>query len=424
MPRSLPATPLDEAFLDLRAVSVLSVHLELRVTGRVDTQRLATALATAADHHRMARARPAPGPPWALRAHWVLDAPLAVEVTDDVAVAREHLQSHLPDDRAVAVVVARDPDGDVLAFRFHHAAIDGRGALRFAASVVDAYAGRTLPDDHLERARDLRRLAGARSLSDVAARAGKIASDVLGRAGLTRIAGDGGEDGPHHAFTTRRLEPDVVAALRDGRPEGATLNDVLLAAHLRTVVAWNARRGARVGRSVSVMMPVDLRDGDDAGDGDGVVVANLASYVAVVVPVRDLADAPAAIAAVSAQTRAVKQDGTAGWIVDVLTPLLVPRGLKQVAPRLLPLVEGRFVESTILSNLGPARFGELGDAGPVREVSFSPPNLSPRMAVTLGVAGHDDGLTLTWRSLRRQVSEAGLAEFAETLLRCLDEARG
>lgn len=409
MPRTLPATPLDEAFLDLRAVSVLSVHLELRVTGHVDAGRLATALATAADAHPMARARPAPEPAWALRAQWVLDAPLAVEVVDDVERARDVLQSTLPDDRAVTVVVARDGGGDVVAFRFHHAAIDGRGALRFVGSVVDAYAGRPLPDDGLGRVRDLRRLAGARGPADVAARAGKIASDALGRAGLTRIAADRGAGGPHHALVTRCLEPAVVDALRASRPEGATLNDLLLAAHLRTVVAWNERRGARVGRSVSVMMPVDLR-------GDGDAVANLASYVAVVVPTRDLADPATAVAAVAAQTRAVKERGTAGWIVDVLSLLVVPRGLKRVMPRLLPLVESRFVETTILSNLGPAAFGDLGEAGAVREVRFSPPNLSPRMAVTLGVVGHDDGLTLTWRSLRRQVGPDGLAAFAGLFL--------
>ncbi|WP_018331159.1 hypothetical protein [Actinomycetospora chiangmaiensis] len=417
MPRTLPATPLDEAFLDLRAVSVLSVHLEIRVAGHVDTARLATALARAADAHPMARARPAPEPPWALRARWVLDAPLAVEVSDDVTVARDELQSRLPDDRAVAVVVARDPDGDVIAFRFHHAAIDGRGALRFVASVVDAYAGRRLPDAGLGRARDLRRLAGARGVRDVAARAGKIASDAWGRAALTRVAGDGGADGPHHAFVTRRLEPGVVAALRGSRPSGATLNDLLLAAHLRTVVAWNARQGARVGRSVSVMMPVDLRGDDES-------VANLASYVAVVVPTRDLADAASAVAAVAAQTRAVKEQGTAGWIVDVLSVLVAPRGVKRVMPRLLPLVEGRFVETTILSNLGPAALGDLAEAGRVREVRFSPPNLSPRMAVTLGVVGHDDGLTLTWRSLRRDIGPAGLEVVARMFLETLGADRG
>ncbi|MEJ2866294.1 hypothetical protein WCD74_00870 [Actinomycetospora sp. OC33-EN08] len=417
MPRSLTATPLDEAFLDLRAVSVLSVHLDVRVTGHVDTVRLADALATAAGRHPMARARPAPEAPWSFRAGWVLDGVLGVAVTDSVDDARERLQSELPDDRAVSVVVARDDGGDWILFRFHHAAIDGRGAVRFVATVIDAYAGRELPDDgpHLDRGRDLRRLAGARGLRDVSARAAKIASDAVGRAGITRIAGDGGEDGPHHAFATRRLEPGVVAALRERKPEGSTLNDVLLAAHLRTVLRWNRRHGGCVGRSVSVMMPVDLRGRDDD------VVANLASYVAVVVPVGELDDPAAALAAVSAQTRAVKEQGSAGWIVDVLGALPVPRGLKRVSPRLLPLVEGLFVESTILSNLGPVSFGDLGDAGPVREVRFSPPNLSPRMAVTLGVAGHDDGLTLTWRSLRRQVGARGVDAFAEEFLAALHE---
>ncbi|MDL5159109.1 hypothetical protein [Actinomycetospora termitidis] len=416
MPRSLTATPLDEAFLDLRAVSVLSVHLDVRVTGHVDTVRLAEALATAADRHPMARARSAPESPWSLTATWVLDAPLAVATTDDADHARELLQSELPDDRAVSVVVVRHDDGDELMFRFHHAAIDGRGAVRFVATVVDAYAGRPLPDDGpvLDRARDLRRLAGARSVRDVGARAAKIASDAAGRTGITRIAGDGGEDGPHHAFATRRLEPAVVADLRERKPEGSTLNDLLLAAHLRTVLTWNRRHRAHVGRSVSVMMPVDLRGEED-------VVANLASYVAVVVPVRELEHPDSAVAAVSAQTRAVKEQGTAGWIVDVLGALRVPRGVKRVAPRLLPLVEGRFVESTILSNLGPVEFGDLAEAGAVREVRFSPPNLSPRMAVTLGVAGHDDGLTLTWRSLRRQVGARGVDDFAEEFLAALHE---
>lgn len=158
------------------------------------------------------------------------------------------------------------------------------------------------------------------------------------------------------------------------------------------------------------MMPVNLRPRDWSGE----VLSNFASYLVIGLSADEPDDLVAATATVARRTRYYKEEGGAGWIVDLLTPgNLLPVGVKERLQKLLPLVENRFMESTALSNLGrlaPLRFG---DAGAATEVWFSPPSCAP-LHVAVGVATLGDELNVTLRHVTA-VLDAAAAEFAALL---------
>ncbi|MBO0841678.1 MAG: hypothetical protein J2O46_00720 [Nocardioides sp.] len=416
----LRVTSLDEAFINLASDTVMSVDVELALTGRIDIERLFQALRAASASHPIARARlAAPGITTTALTWAIPDEPdhLAVEVTDEpVEVVRDRLlsvQHDLAYGPVLCLALVREADGDRLLFNFHHAAFDGMGAMRFIASVARAYVGGDDPigGPPVKEARDLRKLVGARGAGDVRLRAAKLAKDAARRGRqLAKVAPDKGvDDGRRYAVARLRISAVELAEANMHRPEGATLNDLVLAAHALTIVRWNREHGRPLGDRVSIMMPVNMRPAEWSRE----VVSNFASYVAVFVPtsVTTLSDA---VTIVHKETTAVKQDGTAAWIVDVLEPgNLVPHALKKALPTFLPLVERQFVETTTLSNLGRQAPPAWGDAGEVRELWFSPPSMSSTIPLALGVAGMGEELYVGLRSDRRSIGPEALQAYAE-----------
>lgn len=109
------------------------MHLEVRVEGRVELDRIKQAVRTAAQLHPMARARLGESRLTDVRYRWEIDEELehvAIEqvVCDDPAeltAAREALLSRtVPLDRPgpFALLLAHAPDGDVVLLNLHHAA--------------------------------------------------------------------------------------------------------------------------------------------------------------------------------------------------------------------------------------------------------------------------------------------------------------
>lgn len=419
MTTTIPVTSLDEAFINLAAKAVMSVHFEVRVSGRFDTDRLAAAIRQAVSLHPLARARLARANVSARRLYWEIpdDADhLALEVTDEpISVVRSRLLSRLPDlgvSPAFLPVVVRDPHGDHLLLNLHHAVFDGMGAIRLLTSIARAYAGEVDepggPD--IDTARDLAAIAGSRSLKDLIPRAAKLTKDVLDRKRLTRIAADGGEPGDAtFSVATLRLSEEETAAALALRPKGSTVNDLALAAHALTILRWNRSHGALIGDSVSIMMPVNLRPAEWSTE----VISNFASYLAVVIPASVADDLTEATAVVHEETRPVKENGAAGWIVDILDRGNdVPAVARKAFASLLPLVEKQFIESTVLSNVGRVNLPGFGDAGDVNEVWFSPPCMADLMPVAVGVAGVGKELHITFRADRRILSDEAAADFA------------
>lgn len=422
MTTSLPVTSLDEVFITLADRALMSVHFEVRVSGSFDVERLTAAIRAALDKHPMARARLAPTGLMARRLQWEIPDTadhLALSVTDEpIDVVRSRLISRQPDLRvspAFFAVVVRDPAGDYLVFNLHHALFDGMSIVRLFTSIARAYAGDVdVPGGpELTQARDLTELIGSRSLKDLAPRAAKVGKDILDRARLTRIADDGGVPGTAaFGVTTLRLTEDETAAALALRPPGATVNDLAIAAHTLSILRWNRDHGAKLGDRVSTMMPVNLRPAEWSTE----VISNYASYLAIMIPSNVADDLTVATAVVHEHTGPVKDNGAAGWVVDLLEPSkVIPAAARKAFAGLLPLVERQFIETTVLSNVGRLTLPGFGDAGVVEEIWFSPPGMavSGLMPIAVGVVGLGKELLFAFRTDRRVLSDEAAAAYVE-----------
>jgi NRPS condensation-like uncharacterized protein len=420
---------LDELYLHLdREEEPWSVQLEAGVEGRVDADRLAAAILEGTLRHPLARARLCPARATDLGYTWELadelaEAPLAVESCADdaaLAAARERLMGTSPSLDAAppfAMTLAHHPAGDAIMLNLNHAAGDGISAVRLMASILRAYAGEDDPPAPVDplAVRDIGALVGSRSPAARLAR-GRALVRQAGRAAASpaRIAAHGEDpERPGYGFELLRLGPDELAAVLARRGGGATVNDVLLGALAVTVRRWNERHEAGAGR-IAIMMPVNLRPGEWRTD----VFGNFASYVSVELAAEAQADLPTAVAAAAERTRQIKDEGAAGLVVDLLElpTATLPTAVKRRFQDLIRMTGSRFVDTTVLSNLGRLdAIPSLGDeAGEVRRVWFSPPGRMP-LGASLGAATHGDELFLTLRYRHALLGPGAAAEFAGLL---------
>ena len=185
------------------------------------------------------------------------------------------------------------------------------------------------------------------------------------------------------------------------RTRGTTVNDVLLAALAVAIRRWNVAHGWRAGR-ITLTMPVNLRP--DAWRTD--VVGNFASYMTLSIGATDDRDVARAIEVIGGQTRAIKREGLAGMIIDLLAgPSLLTIATKRRLSNLIPLTFDVVVDTASLSNLGTV------DRLPVEAVWFSPPGRMP-LGAMLGAVTLDGRLHLTLRYRRAQFDPAGAQAFA------------
>lgn len=414
---------LDELYLHLdRRTEPWVVHVEARVGGRVDPERLARALGAAVQQHPIARARLASWSYFDRGYSWdILDrlseVPLQIaECGDDAALdeARERHFAFSPSlDTAppFAALLAHVPDGDAIVLNLNHAAIDGIGAVRFMLSILRAYARKADPVpsfDPLE-ARDVLALAGAQSASERYRRM-RALMRLTGRrlAPTTRVARDGGSDRPGYGFDFMSLSADETAAVRHQGAPDVTLNDVLLGALAVTVARWNASHGQEAGR-IALTMPVNLRPAGWRHE----VVSNFASYVTIPLEPEDRPDLRHAAAAAAQRTQAIKREGLAGIVVDVLDQLSVLSvGVKRRLPDLIPLTGDVVVDTASLSNLGvvepPPRLDDA--AGEVEALWFSQPGRMP-LGTCIGALTLNGRLQLALRYRHAQFDRSAARAF-------------
>jgi NRPS condensation-like uncharacterized protein len=287
-------------------------------------------------------------------------------------------------------------------------------------SIARAYGDQDDPVPDLDplTVRDVGALAAPGSVKERLTR-GRAALDYVARgvSAPSRIAPDGDSDRSGYGFAFLQLEPDEVERLVDLRTPGATVNDVLLGALAVTVRRWNERHDTPCG-AVYLMMPVNLRPADWRTE----VVGNFASYVSVRFASGDHTTIASAVEAATAGTQRIKEGGIAGLIVDLFgAPMLIPAALKQRMTDLIPLTGNLSVDTAVLSNLGRlSDVPELGDAGAVREVWFSPPGRMP-LGASLGAATLDGRLFVTLRYRHTQFGAGAADAFLAGLRRALTE---
>jgi NRPS condensation-like uncharacterized protein len=414
---------LDELYLHLdRRTEPWVVHLEARVSGRIDAERLARALAAAVQQHPIARARLASwryadrGYRWDILDR-LSEVPLQIaDCPDEAALdgARERHFEFSPSLETAppfAVLLGHAPDGDAIVLNLNHAAIDGIGAVRLMLSILRAYGLEEDPVpsfDPLE-VRDVLALAGAQSVAERYRRTRavmRLAARQL--TPTTRVVCVGGSDRPGYGFDFMALSPEETAAVGRRGPPDTTFNDVLLGSLAVTVARWNDMHGERAGR-IALTMPVNLRPAGWKRE----VVSNLASYVTISLEPDERPDVEHAAAAAARWTLPIKREGLAGVVVDVLDRLSVLRvGVKRRLPELIPLTGDVVVDTASLSNLGvvesPPTLGEA--AGRVEGLWFSQPGRMP-LGTCIGALTFDGRLHLALRYRHAQFDRSAAHEF-------------
>jgi NRPS condensation-like uncharacterized protein len=400
-----------------------NIHLEVRVSGALEEDRLRDAIRAAVATHPMARARKVASRVLLRPARWQIEEPESCDILrsipcrdeSELAAARVDFYDRpisLLRAPALRFLLAPRPGGDSLMLNANHAVTDGVGALRFLRSVARAYSGRPDPVPAVDplAARDPRTFFG-----HVARRPVPIAESAGAPTGARAfLAPEGACLGLGYGFfrvtipfeQSRRLDP------RRFEPS-ATINDLLQAALHLAIAEWNARR-RRGCDCIAVFMPVNSRPPEWRDE----LVINRTVGGKISSTPGQRATAEGLMAAITKQTRWIKSGCAAAalfdrpsWVLN-LTPLLLP-----MISRLL----GDRVENTaVLSNLG--RLDEVPgfgtEAGEVTEFWFSPPCGMP-MGLSVGVVGVRGRLNLAFRYRRALFDDGAARRFADLVLECL-----
>lgn len=381
-----------------------SIHLEARLAGRVDPAGLRVAVMSTLDAYPAARARRGRWRGWDRRFHWEiaekLDAPPVAQVywRDEAELARhrERLLSLTPPlDLAppLRVLHAIGSPGDVLIMNTHHAAMDGMSCLLLLRAMARRYTGR--PDGVGVDPQS----ANGESPPAPPVPFGQVRS----LRPAARIIPDRAKAGPGCGFHLASWP------LRAGAGRSAnTVNDVLIAALVATVAAWNETHGAPAA-TVRITMPIDARHADSASIG------NL-SRLTVIASQAEHRGSPALLLAdVTRQTRAAKLadgpqlDPVSRMLATPLLPVAMKAGLVAGAR----LVAGAATSDTsLLSNLGAVDDPpDFGPAAPVRGLWMSSPVRMPR-GLSVGAISVRGRLNLCFRYRRALFDEHAVARFA------------
>ena len=400
-----------------------TVHVEARVTGALDPERLRRAVAQAMRVHPMARAFQRRWLPWHTVYRWqVVEAPAIDPFSvrecasdEELAVARSAFQSQrVPVSEAppFRVLLARHPGGDYVMLNFNHAACDGVGSLRFLRSIGLAYSGLEDPTgDAKPGVRDLARTTAPATLHqrwDRLVVLNKALRDAIASP-PSRIAIDGGDDAPGFGFVGRIVGEELTREVARAKLAGGTVNDLLLGVLHVTIERWNEAHGQGTAR-IGTMMPVNVRPAEQWSE----TVANITYFVSISTRAAERATPADAVAAIARQTAEVKERGTAAAFREILfaSPALL-LDVKRRMPGLLGVTGNRIVDTAVLSNVGRVRETiPFGAAGSAKELWFSPPCRMP-LGLGMGAATYDGRMFLMFRYRRAQWSADAAARFAD-----------
>ncbi|MGH3670151.1 MAG: hypothetical protein ACRDSH_05885, partial [Pseudonocardiaceae bacterium] len=419
-----PFCALDEASYYLDSVSEpWNVHLEVRLSCTVIEDRLRRAVGVALARHPRARGRALIAHPGRDgRCEWEITPapdvdPLDVVVCPDddaLQTARADLQSlsvPLVTSPPLRIRLARHHQGDAVMLNVHHAAGDGIAALGLLRSIARAYAG--MPDPTPATSPEEVQIPAPNSRgAQLRALAGEFRQAVPRS---VHLVPSGGQDRPGYGLHHLALGPAQTTALAAKADQGATVNDLLLAALHMTLDAWTSERGIAPGR-LSVLMPVNLRP----RSGWYEVFGNFSFMVPVVTCPEDRRDPMSMVNAIRNRTRRVKDERTPAAVAGLLDVLqYLPPAAKRSVTRLA--VSERVLPTAILSNLG--RLPEDLDFGSelrADEVWFSPPVRMP-MGLAVGAVTAAARLHLVFRYRYPLFSPAQVADFAHRYLVALQD---
>ena len=389
---------------DLLPPAAWSVHVEARVAGRLDEERLGRALASALRREPPARVD-------------MLDVLDVVDCADDDALDRargEHQGRRVAvgDWPPLRLRLVHHPAGDVVMLNVNHAAADGVGALHVLRSIARAYAAGHDCDRPLEfpAANALPVRPASAPVSQWMGRYRFVVErlrDALARP--ARLAPEHPDAEAGYGYHLVRLSAEDTALVVDADRPGTSRNVLVAALHL-AIGTWNLRHGTP-GRRVGVLVPVNLRPPRWRDE----VVGNFSVTARLSTSRRHRSGPAPALRAITAQTTRNKRTRTGIALVAALDRSgLVPLWAKQSLVVVQPLTQNRLVDTALLANLGRLEetpwFGV--DAGPTEEMWFSLPSRTAA-SLCVGAVTVEGRMHLTLRYPHRLFGADAAARFAE-----------
>jgi NRPS condensation-like uncharacterized protein len=378
-----------------------SVHVEVRVAGRLDDTRMRKAFDTVVGH------RPAEHDP--LRVVTCADDE-AMDGARDGLLAEPVTMSQWP---PLQAVLAHHPDGDVLLLNVNHAASDGFSAVRVMESIAGAYAdtGPTGPPLDFLAVNDLPVRPASKPVSTVEAWyrvAVERVRDLL--ANPAHIAPDHPADRPGYGFHFVRLSVADTRRVANVHRQGTARNLLLAALHL-AIGEWNLEHGTP-GRRIGVLVPVDLRPEGWRHE----VVGNFSVTARVSTSRRHRSGARAALKAITAQKTRNKRFRTGVALLAALERNgLLPLWAKQSLVVLQPLTRNKEVDTALLANAGwltdAPSFGP--EAGETAAMWCSLPARAPH-SLCVGAVVVGGRLHLTFRYPHRLFDAGAARRFADS----------
>jgi NRPS condensation-like uncharacterized protein len=421
-----------------RPAEAANVHLEARVSGRLDQDALRAAVCAVLDAEPELLARQSATSRWQSGFYWeyrdapdidpVLTASFADE--DELGRLRSEFLSHSPPLRVsppLRFLIAAGPSGDALILNAHHARFDGLSCLRLLRQVADEYTAlvgspgpsgrdaawtdeRGAPATSEEGRRHLRRPdSGGSGGSPPRVNTARWLAQRFNTSKIARRP-EQGPPGSRDGYGIRQLTWDGLAGAAWLRSAGISVNDLLIAALIITIGDWNAGHGRRPG-VVRITMPVGDR-AQAGSDGRWANTSRLTSVTARVVPGAVALDL---LADVAAQTRYAKEHP--GPQVDLFCRSLaaapIPVVIKGRVLRTALGLGGSFLcDTCLVSNLGviePVRFGgAVASQHWFSTFAHMPRGLSLGALTTAGV------LHLAFRYRRALLCDQAAADFAAT----------
>jgi NRPS condensation-like uncharacterized protein len=428
-PRRYPAEPQDLLNFLGRGVANQQLNLLLHLGGSLDEDRLRQALRLTFEAQPVLGCRFVEGPD---RPYWERRTDLD-EVDPCAVVPCEDAEAELwrfvaaPTDpcRAPLVRAAVLRDGtDTLCVKVDHVAADAAGARQYVALLAKTYAElgsgagpSPAPAAQVERGlgQVLRQFA-PQTLERIGAEFRGGGRPAFGWPAATSATTE-------VAFTMRRLTAERMRAVRAwGRLRGATLNDVLLAAFYRALIALFDPPG---GEPLPVQVPVDLRR--YLPGGAAAAVCNLSSAVWPAISWGSAASPESALAAVTAAMAPLKASGPGMGAALFVDRVFSQPFAKTAALASESMGSGDGRSHPYLSNLGAVAVGGGDDAGSqhfgdaeIIDAFVASPALYPP-GFMVGVSTFAETLTLTVGHPADRATASLVASFLDLMEGALGE---
>lgn len=414
-----PVTILDGSFIDSdSARQPLSVHMEIRTSGRIEVDRMRSAILSAVQLHPMARARL--GPRKAKILSWEITPGLefdpltivAAETPEELQRAREQLISMrvpLEGSPPFRVYLVPYPGGDYFILNVNHAAADGIGTVRLMQSILRAYAGEADDGGSIDpiTARDANTILGLDD-EELRKERRKNLMEELGQfiGKLAPIEPAGASDRAGYGLYYLHLGPEERARLQPKRHVDGSLNDLLVAAMHLSIERWNAGHDGKIG-NYRVMIPVNLRPAAWWNE----VFCNYALGFPTSTNARQRKTPQKLLQTIVQRTTIAKEKGFAKVFLEPLAVgAKIPLWLKQL---LAPSLDSAHQINVVLSNVGNVQEQfSFSAAGKVTEFWFSPP-MPMSDGLSMGASGYQDGLHLCFRYVPALMSASAISGFAE-----------